>query len=193
MGLPLDLMEASIRRLGYGQILFVLLLFVMAAIRPDVYFGNGGVSEYALMPSTAPVFVVAFLSAAASMWVVAGSLPATATGKGIRFALRLCAALTIGLVVFPAIGDGFVDHLHIWIAIILFTVESLLVIWLAAGMGRCVVNLGLLAILLVAALASLLSLYHIVQCKTQAEILFQLSFNLLLTRLLRGKVPPSRC
>jgi len=186
-------MEASIRRLGFGQIVFVLLLAVMALRRPDIYFGNGGVSEYALTPSTAAVFVAAFLGAAVSMWVVAGSFPATATGKGIRLAFRLCAVLTIGLVVFPAIGDGFVDHLHIWIAIVLFTVESLLVICLAIRVGCCVVNMTLLTILLTAALASLASLYHIVHCKTQAEILFQLAFNLLLSRLLRGKVPSSEC
>jgi len=179
-------MEASIRRLGYGQILFVLLLTVMAVLRPDVYFGNNGVSEYALIPSTAAVFVAAFLGAAVSMWVVAGSMPAHSAGKAVRLAFRWGAVLTVGLVVFPAIGDGLIDHIHIWIAIVLFTVESLLVLWLAVRGGLCVVNLTLLTILISAALTSLASLYHVVHCKTQAEILFQLAFNLLLTRLLRG-------
>src|SRR3569833_2808731 len=125
-------MEASIRRLGYGQLLFVVLLSIMVMTRPDVYFGNDGVSQYALLPSTSALFNIAFLSAAASMWVAANCLlpsaapPLLRAGGHSRFdvalnrVLRLSAVLTVGLVVFPAIGNGLVDHIHIGFAVALF-------------------------------------------------------------------------
>lgn len=177
-------MEASIRRLGFGQILFVGLLSLMIAIRPDVYFGNAGVSQFGILRSTAALFAITFLVGALSMWAVAGALPASGT-RPVRNTLRLSAVLTTGLVVFPAIGDGLIDHIHIAFAVVLFAVESFFAIWLTARSGRDRASVTLLVILIAAALASLLALCCVLHCKTQAEIAFQLSFNLLLLRLMR--------
>ena len=178
-------METSIRQLGYGQILFAALLVAMIRLRPDVYFGNDGISEYALVPSTGPFFIAAFLSAALFMWIAADCLRSSLLGKVVRPVFRLSSLLTAGLVVFPAIGNGVIDHIHIGCAVALFTVESLLVLWLVLRTGANAVNVTLLVILIVAALVNLLTLLNILHCKTQAEVVFQLVFNLLLLRLLR--------
>lgn len=178
------MMEASLRGLGYCQILFVGLLSIMIAIRPDVYFGNAGVSEFEILPCTAALFVMAFLVPALSMWKVAGSLVGSSSNL-IRAALRLSAVLIAGLVVFPAIGDGAVDTIHIVFAVILFSIESLFAIWLTVRSRHDKFNVPLLAILVAAALMSLLSLCRVLHCKTEAETAFQLVFNILLQRCLR--------
>jgi hypothetical protein len=180
-------MVATIKYLLVGQISLFLFLFICFLLTPHFLLesNEGGVSNYGLYARTVVPYTLAFGICGLSTLQSVRFIPrGVAAFKFLKSALSWLGIIYL-LVLFSTypykVNDIF-NHIHIYIAAILFVSQIILSLWFVMIFARTLINLVILAIQFLSFILATLNFFGYVHLLFAVELLSSLAFGILLVR-----------
>ena len=174
------------RYLALSQLNLFGFLIICTVITPGFLFKHheGGASNYGVHDTTVVPYTLAFLLCSIFIMRAARLLSSVARLKRFRYALYVLAYLFLLVLIstYPYKLNGFLDNLHIGIAIVLFYFETGMAVWIALVLLKDRLSKSLLAVEIIGFLTASFSLGGAVHILFVAQVITAVSFGALLVR-----------
>jgi len=177
------------RSITLSQIFLYGGLVTCVIIRPAGLGANNGISYYGANAGTFFPFAIALLGAAYFTVRAIGQLDADKSPV-IRTALKIYVPLIVGIVITPYSAGRYMDYLHTACGAALFFLQLVLSGWLVRQLYFAWWAIGLAVLEFIGGILSAIYLLPTQGFLLQAQVLFQLSFGVLL--ILSLQLGPAR-
>lgn len=175
-------MKRSVKYISQATIGAIFLLIIDVVIKPGGLSANNGISYYGIYLSTIIPYSIAFLTLSAGYWLTSEYLGDSYNYlRLIKVFLKIMAILFIGILVTPY---TYLSFLHEFIGTILFVLQLLLSIWFIILLSPNWKNVGLFIIELSMGIAAFYYLPKQNGLLFQTQVIFQISFSVLLLMIL---------
>ncbi len=175
----------ALRRYIMGQVGLYGFLLVCTIILPVGTIVNDGLSYYGVHLATIIPYSLSLLLC--SGFTMATGRALTRAGRTFRpfvFASYLFAVLMLGVLATPHTLNQAFSIAHVLIGNTLFLGQFILIIWAVFKFQRDSLNFLLLGLLIVISAVAFLSLLQLLPWLFETQISFQLTFGILLVRIL---------
>lgn len=172
------------RYLVYSQLATYITFLACIAIAPASLADNSGFSYFGHHRWTVVPFGAGILTAAYFLLRSAEFLPSNARTRKLKIFFRSLPILMTGLVVVPAVGNGWYDFIHRLFGTALFLAQLGLAGWLVWRIKNDRLNWLLIILQVSGGLIALIYLNPVQGFELQGQLLFQLAFSVLLLRSL---------
>lgn len=178
----------AIKYIIYGHICFFISLAIMVAIFPSGLSANDGISFYSYQLLTVIPYFIGLLGCSFLTFKATRHFPNRSPLNLLGKYLRICAILLVCLTLAIDIPKTPIAILHVIFGSALFSLELLISFWLAFLVKPNFLNKALALIELSAGIVCLISLINFMTFQIHAQIIFIISFAILLIRSVNALV-----
>jgi len=174
--------KKAITELRVGILLFVAMIILCVAIRPDGLIVNSGISYYGNYPETLLPYILAFISASFLTWRVSDLIVLkNKTDYFLKFGLKAVSIMLIGIMITPY---NFFDIVHKTFGTTTFILQLFMMIATSRYLKMNTINVLLITLVMASGLLAFIFLLQSSGFMIEAQVAFQVSIWLLLLNYL---------
>lgn len=177
-----QLTPTVVRKLVYSQLLLYGTLVVCIILAPASLADNSGISYFGHHHITVIPFMAGFLASDYFMLEAAKLIKAARPLLPLYQGLMTIVFGMVGIIVAPAVGNGWLDILHRLFGSIIFMTQLILAGWMVMIVRRDWQNLSIYGLQWLGGIVALIYLQPPQGFSIQGQILFQAAFTAILFR-----------